>query len=544
MKKEYYLLTIFLSLAIISGAQQPFQEIEVYNAPAGIRKKVSELKTISARSSGTDSLIERREFRSIEYENFKKRMKAKSNGNELLKEETIVNESSNERVMADAVEPGSSTQEVWSNFLGSSFTENPVAVPPDPNGDVGTSQVVVLTNINFKVFEKRGVTDEPLLTPEGTSNITPPAQVSLTLQQFFSPVLLPGGYAGDPRIRFDRLTKRWFVVAADFNYDLVLLAISDGERITNTSSFIFYRFPAAIFPYNRNAPYPPFLDFPTLGVDRNALLISGNNSFLDSSFNEDSVYYIGYAIDKRRLIRGQSVPIIAIRLGTEVITSSGSIIKSGLILPQAVYNDDPSAPVSFFAGLNPTNSGIVLASLTFNANFQLTANSQTTVPVERFQFPRDITALGSPMPIDPNDARLLLATIHMNKLTGKSSLWTAHAIGVNQSGRFVSGQNFVQQARTAARWYEIDSVYTRPVLSQLGTLYDSTQPSGRRAVMYFNPSITASGQGHAILGGTTSAFNRYLNVFVAGHYNDDAPGKLNAPKEPTRTNAIYALVYG
>ncbi|MBD0350533.1 MAG: T9SS type A sorting domain-containing protein [Flavisolibacter sp.] len=540
MKKEHYLLTAFLLFAMFSLAQQTFQKIDTYNGPVGIRKKVSELKAISAArgSETSDSPILRREFRLSKYENFKKEIKTTGNENESLQEETNdLDENTDDAVTTEAVLPSKSkTQQIWSNFLAATFGETPFrGWPPDPSGDAGPNQVVVLTNFSIKAFDKRNVTDEPLVTPRGISNTPAPAQFFLTLRQFFSPLLQPGSVVGDPHVRFDRLTRRWFVIAIDFSYDLVFLAVSDGERIADASSFIYYRFPGAIFTFNRNVPFPPIFDFPTLGVDRNAVLIGGNNFFIDSSFNVDSVYFIGYAIDKRRVIRGQSLLINVLRLGFETPTTS-----SGMWAPQGVYNDDPLALKSFFAGLNFTLNGIVLTGLTYNASGQLTAVSQTTVPVEQFQFPRDVTAPGSPMPIDPNDVRLLQASIQKNKLTGKSSLWTAHAIGVNQSGHFVSAQNFVQQARTAARWYEIDSVYTRPLLSQLGTLYDSTQPSGRRAVMYFNPSIAASGQGHAVLGGTTAAFNRYLNVFVAGRYNDDAPGTLHNPKKPTRSTAIYA----
>ncbi|MEJ7680897.1 MAG: hypothetical protein WKG06_24215 [Segetibacter sp.] len=70
-----------------------------------------------------------------------------------------------------------------------------------------------------------------------------------------------------------------------------------------------------------------------------------------------------------------------------------------------------------------------------------------------------------------------------------------------------------------------------------------SQPSGRRAVQYFNPSIAASGQGHSIVSGTTGAYNEYLNVFAAGRYLGDPLGKTKPPVKVTNTTAMYAPYY-
>ena len=74
----------------------------------------------------------------------------------------------------------------------------------------------------------------------------------------------------------------------------------------------------------------------------------------------------------------------------------------------------------------------------------------------------------------------------------------------------------------------------------MGSVLDDEQPSGRRATQYFNPSISANGQGHAVLGGTTDAYNEYLNVFIAGRYNNDAKGTIHTPQKATKATAIYS----
>ena len=340
----------------------------------------------------------------------------------------------------------------------------------------------------------------------------------------------------DPHIRYDRLSKRWFVVAIEvnpfFENNAIFLAVSDGDRITDASSFTYYSFNSSLFPYDPTAPFAPFLDYPTLGVDKNSVVIGGNQ------FGWDSLTNVGYVIDKKKLIHGQLV-VYPFELGVANFIT-GDV--NGMYTPQGVHNDDPASKKSFFAGITYFQDGLVVASLEYNSKNQPFLASEVIVPVEPFNNARDNSHPGSLTPLDQLDTRLFAAAIYKNKITGKSSLWTAHAIGVNQSGHFINGtdSDFVRQARSGSRWYEIGNIYSKPYLHQVGTLHDEDQKSGRRAVQYFNPSIAASGQGHAVLGGTTDAYDQYVNVFVAGRYNSDATGSLKAPVKATNTTAIYA----
>lgn len=546
MKKKCLLLLSCVVVVTFATAQ-PIAEksFQAYAGMKGIKKKLSELK-----QSATQNLVNREQrelqqqaieekeeklrFRMDKLKKFKeKQERQKQNATSMTEEQ---NELSGTQPAISVAE--GSTQEIWSNFLASTFGESPIGWPPDPNGDVGPSQAAVITNGSLKVFEKRGVTDPPLVTTKGVSNKPAPAQFFIPLDDFFSPLFRRQSAAtSDPHIHYDRLTKRWYVVAIEVNFsfenNLIFLAVSDGDQITDETSFTFYSFPSVQFPVSPKIQFQPFLDFPMLGVDKTAVLIGGNSFFFDENLNADSLYFVGYILDKKRLLRGDLVVYTTI-LGKISATSAG-----GLIVPQAVQNGDAQAPGSFFAGINYDLNGIAIAAVGYNSKNQPVSLKRMVVPVQQWNFPRDITAPGSPMPIDPLDTRLFEATIHKNKITGQSSLWTAHAIGVNQSGNFVSDENFNQQARTASRWYEIGDIYKNPGLNQVGTLYDP-KPSGRRATMYFNPTIAASGQGHAVLGGTTAAFNEYLNVFVAGRYNEDAPNTLRKPERATKTTAIYA----
>ena len=358
----------------------------------------------------------------------------------------------------------------------------------------------------------------------------------IALDQFFSPVLPVTSSISDPHIRYDRLSKRWFVVAIEVNptqeNNLILLAVSDNDRVTDASGFTYYSFNSSLFPYDPLAPFAPFLDFPTLGVDKNSVVIGGNQ------FGYDSLTNVGYVIDKKKLLHGQLV-VYPFELG---VANNITGTVNGMYTPQGVYNDDPSGKKSFFAGITYFQDGLVVASLEYDQKNQPWLASEIILPVEPFNNPRDNSHPGSLTPLEQNDTRLLAAAIYKNKITGKSSLWTAHAIGVDQSGHFINGtdSDIVRQVRTGSRWYEVSNIYSKPNVSQVGTLNDGDQKSGRRADQYFDPSIAASGQGHAVLGGTTDAYNDYLNVFVAGRYASDAEGTLHSPLNATNTTAIYA----
>ncbi len=541
-KKIYLLLALCMFLFVFGISQIPQGKLsKPFIGRPGIKKTIAELRVTSANNTFKKKALDLtaiKPYRSIfkKYENLNRPAKGNSRGILLPPPGTNRLSSPSPLSSAPAVSAAGSTQQIWSNFLSIDFYENPTGWPPDPNGAAGSSQVIVASNNGLKVFDKRTVTDPPLVTPRGYSGVRAPGDLFITLEEFFSAVLPDTSSISDPHIRYDRLSKRWYVVAIEvnplFENNDIYLAVSDGEKVTDASVFTFYAFNSSLFPYDPAAPFAPFLDFPTLGVDKNSVVIGGNQ------FGWDSLTNVGYAIDKKKLLRGQLV-VYPFELGV-ANNITGQV--SGMYTPQGVHNDDGSAKKSFFAGITYFQDGLVVASLQYDKNNQPWLASEITIPVEPFNNPRDNSHPGSMTPLQQNDTRLLAAAIHKNKITGKSSLWTAHAIGVDQSGHFINGSDsdFVRQGRTGSRWYEINNIYTKPALNQLGTVNDEVAKSGRRASQYFNPSIAASGQGHAILGGTTDAFNEYLNVFVAGRYNSDAKGTLQRPVKATNTTAIYA----
>jgi hypothetical protein len=545
MKQKLYLLSAaFLLFSLLSMSQSSLQkEVKPYFGQTGIKKKISELqsvKTIAPKPLDTNS-IRQLKFRMKGFQNFIKPDKEGQiiNGAE-PEREGDAEERKALRSISTAVSSGS-TQRIHSNFLSTDFYENSIGWPPDPSGDVGPAQVIVSTNSGIKVFDKPGVTDAPLVTPEGYSRTMAPSPLFITLDKFFSPVLPKESFTSDPHIRYDRLSKKWFVVAIEVGFEengdlagnnKILLAVSDGDKVTDSSSFTYYSFNSSLFPYNHKAPYTPFLDYPTLGIDKNSVVIGGNQ------FGYDSLTNVGYVIDKKKLIHG-NLAVYPFKLG---VLDFNKGTASGMVTPQGVHNDDPDTKKSFFAGTSYYNDALIIANIEYDKKNKPHLAKENMIRVEPYNYPRDISSPGGLQPIDPLDTRLLAATIYKNKLTGTSSLWTAHGIGVNKSGNFINGSDsdLVREIRNGARWYKIGNVYSTPRIFQSGTIYDSNQTSGRRAVQYFNPSVAASGQGHSIVSGTSGAYNEYLNVFAAGRYFGDELGASKAAVKATSTTAMYA----
>src|SRR5207253_2035658 len=121
-------------------------------------------------------------------------------------------------------------------------------IPPDSMGAVGPTQYLLCVNGRIKVFDKFGV-----LGPLNT-----------TTDNFFSSVTTDR--TSDPRVRYDRLSGRWFVIMIDVpatqKNNKILLAVSSGAIITDASSFTFFSFGhSTVSPLGDSNK---FADYPTL----------------------------------------------------------------------------------------------------------------------------------------------------------------------------------------------------------------------------------------------------------------------------------------
>ncbi len=199
-------------------------------------------------------------------------------------------------------------------------------------GAAGPSQFIVAINGRIRSFNKStGVKDGGI---EANTDV------------FFHSVLTPpatNNFTSDPRIRYDRLSGRWFVVMIDvpgFTGSLpnrVLIAVSDFKTITPSTVWTFFQF---------QGDSSFFADYPTLGIDAHALYIGVNlfSSGRRGMFSGTTAFVV-----RKSSILGAG-PIVVTTFANLVGKSMGH--ATGPFAPQGVDNYDPASTEGYIIGVD------------------------------------------------------------------------------------------------------------------------------------------------------------------------------------------------
>jgi hypothetical protein len=366
---------------------------------------------------------------------------------------------------------------------------------PDPNADVGPTQILMAVTSRIRVLDKSG-------------NLGP---LDTTLEDFFLPVKGTGVAVRQPRVRYDRLSQRWFVVAVEDVYpnNQVLIAVSDGPTISGSSNFIFYSFVPNL--PTLDVDVDTSLDYPSLGVDADALYIGGNAIRPPGRVHNCSAF----VVRKAPLLEGS--PLVVTRFRGLM-----DVWGDGMFAPQGVDNDEPNPTAGWFAGSHINMTGpLYLHKVTDAGNVPILG------PVQRIQVPAFILSVFNEVPsLDSQsgfavpDDRLMSAKIKRNRFTGQRSLWTVHNIFTDING---ISRNGLVMDRFSSRWYEISGLGATPFLKQIGTAVDAT--SLRRSIWV--PSIAASGQGITMLGANISSATQHVGVITGSRSYTDPLGILS-----------------
>ncbi|MEO7313013.1 MAG: choice-of-anchor D domain-containing protein, partial [Chitinophagaceae bacterium] len=388
------------------------------------------------------------------------------------------------------------------------------AFPPDDMGAVGPTQYVVFVNGRLRTFNKAtGVAD-------GVLNANPDV--------FFSSVMTPLGggvlqvFTSDPRIRFDRISARWLLIIIDVPCtnsscsqtaaNRCLIAVSNTSTITAATTWTFSQF---------TGQAGKFLDYPTLGIDKNGIYIGGNMFSLAGSF----VGTNGYVINRTNVMANLPYTVYTF---ADLAAGAGA----GPYTPQGVDNFDAAPTEGYFVGVDNATYGTLMLRR---------VSTPATVPTISANIPLSVAATAAPQTVphlgntggtngklDALDDRLYAAMIR------NGSLWTAHNISVNTTGVAASSGTI---RRNGVRWYQLQNLDGVPTLNQSGTIFDpnATATSAR---WYSIPSIMVSGQGHAIFGMTTAGVER-ANSAAATRFSSDASGTTQSPILLTTSSTAY-----
>ncbi len=374
-------------------------------------------------------------------------------------------------------------------FNGSTGGGSSGPFPPDVMGDVGPTQYIVGVNGQFISYNKTtGVAD-------GVINTTP--------DNFFASVMSSnsGTFTSDPRVRYDRLSKKWYFIIIDVpagtgaiaNRVLVGVSPDSTIKVSTVFKFFFYQHTST------------FWDYPTIGIDINALYIGGNLFTFAGAFSNT----IGIVI-KKSSIQGAG-PMVTTNLGNLLVSNVGPYT------PQGVDNPDPTATEGYFVGTDNASFGLLQVRRVSNPGTSPTVSGNLSITVPTTGAPILVNHQGNTGGnngrLDALDDRLFMAQMR------NGSIWTTHNIGVNSSGTTTT------PTRNGARWYQLGNLTTTPTLTQSGTVFDATASANN----YWIPTISTSGQNHTAISFCFAGANSRINMGSVGRFSSDAAGTMQTP---------------
>jgi hypothetical protein len=473
------------SRGLVAATAREQEGEAVASAPAKVRATWQMMNAAEAEAASVESV--RREF-SAPRPSFDRNLRF---GGAFAEEPTAVSDD----LLVSA--PATLTQ----NFLGATLGQLG-SLPPDPSGGAGPSQFILAANGRIISFSRATA------APDGVMN--------LSLNAFFTPVRNGAG-AFTPKVKYDRLAGRWFIIAAtDAIPGRIVIASSNASTITASTIWSFFAFD------NNFTGTGCALDSPTLGIDPYALYIGV------SQFCSNGATFAGTSgfVARKTSVIDAATPVI-----TAFNNLTGTPTGAGPYAPQGVDVEDYSG-IGYFIGVDNGALGSLVLRRVSNPGTTPTISANITLAVAPTAQPITVRHLGNLGGangyLDKGDDRLTGAAV----VNGR--LWTSHAIGVVESGQ-ASGS----PTRNAVRWYEIGSLTGTPAVVQSGTLFTAGAPGSVDARNYFVPSIASSVRGRTIVGFSTAGTSEFINGGVAERLSTDGAGTLRAPQLLTAANAAY-----
>ena len=353
--------------------------------------------------------------------------------------------------------------------------DNNISIPPDNDGAVGPANLVVALNSQIEIQTRAG---------------TPISSVS-TLSFWSS---LGVGSITDPRVIYDPYGQRWVIVTAgdpETTASAVLIGVSHNSD--PTAGWDLYRVPV-------DATGQLWADFPTLGFNKNWIVVGINIFTIQGTFYE---YANLYVFDKANLYAGGA------GLFTLLQDDTG-----GFSMNPALTYDPNLATLYVLESWSSANRLLRMSTITGAVGSEVLTTGvalpaapqpwQAVEPTVNFA-----PQLGSTNKIDTDDDRLDW-TVYRN-----GSLWTAQTNFLPATGT---------PNRCSVQWWQIDTTAGDVGgIQQLGRIDDPTA-----TVFYAYPSIGVNRENDALVGYSQFSAAQYAGAGISLRMAGDASGTLRA----------------
>jgi hypothetical protein len=363
--------------------------------------------------------------------------------------------------------------QVGQNFTGSDNSQSNIT-PADGNGAVGPDHFVEFINGAFAVYNKtNGARVLRITDTKFWSNGGPGGNGD-------GLAFAPADVVSDPRVIYDPASQRWFASQVDFDggvadptleSDYYLLAVSDTADPTGAWH---------VFTFLADPESGNFADFPTLGVDANAVYLAGNMFYGGNNSFGTSLTMI----PKADLLANPPVITNRVFFGTLTYADRGAVLQpvtcvdgssSGNILAAGDlgYDLQPHYNLAASTVLNPGTLDALLAPA-------------TNILVDAYTIPFDPTQPDGSQTLADNDAR-----ISARVYTVGGVIFAVHNVEV--------------AGRAAIRWYRINAA--NYALLESGTIF------GKNLDLFY-PSIAANTNGVVVIGCNGCSINNYINSYA------------------------------
>jgi len=342
--------------------------------------------------------------------------------------------------------------------------------PPDTHGAVGGDYFIEVTNQHVDIFNKN----------------TGTLVKSVSLASFF-------GYTKrdlfDPRCVYDRMRNRWIITAEAFPE-------SDTEQyqfiaISKTSdpldSFYIYNVDVNI------QDKKDFWDFPQLGIDQNAIIMTGN-VFLAGIIPK---YGRMFVAQKSRLYSGLSIKL-------KFFSGLKMNVTPPIVLDQSEK--------TFLVAPPWKGNTITKYTLTYPNNLPTLISSSITVP--EYSIPPDAKQPDTSASLDTSDSRFVNASTQY-----ADSLWQVHTV---KNGN-----------RPTPEFYEFNT--STDTVTQSGSFYASETSHD------WNASIAANTSGDVFVTWSSTDPSAGLNAEIrfSGRRDSDPPGIIPSGNKLFTSSTYY-----